>query len=436
MGFVQRCVMPSRRRAIATLVMAGAGAACRTADHPNSARRLTVDDLAEQYVRLTLQLAQHQPSLVEDWLGPEDWRPGARIPVADIQKEILLAHTSLAQLTSPSGQADRYRYLLGQLKALVVAARRLAGESMRFWEEASGALGVDETSARSAGLQSRAAAAARAELEQRLPGRGPLHARYAAFRGRHALSDDRIIPTFRAAMHRCRDRVRQHALLPEAESVAVDTATRIALEARARYEGGFRTRVTIDTSAQIDLARLLWLAAHEAYPGHHMQHVLADRDCVRARGWHERALYPAFGPHLLCAEGAAEAGAALLLDGDTFEIVCRELAPVAGTSTSTVFDLVAVHRAVTALSEGISAVAQRYLDGEIGSEEAADRLTVDALVADARQFLVVIERQRTRLLAYPLGRRIVFDDVLARPPELQWQRLTSVATMLTTSEQH
>lgn len=436
MGFVQRCVMPSRRRVIATLVMAGAAAACRTADNPNSARRLTVDDLAEQYVRLTLQLAQHQPSLVEDWLGPEDWRPGARRPVADIQKEILLAHTSLAALSSPSGPADRYRYLLGQLKALVVAARRLAGESMRFWEEASGALGVDETSARSAGLQLRAAAAARAELEQRLPGRGALHARYAAFRGRHALSRDRIIPTFRAAMQTCGDRVRQHALLPEAESVEVDTATQIAREAQARYEGGFRTRVTIDASAQIDLARLLWLAAHEAYPGHHMQHVLADRDCVRARGWHERALYPAFGPHLLCAEGAAEAGAALLLDGDTFEIVCRELAPVAGTSTSNVSDLVAVHRSVTALSEGIPAIAQRYLDGEIGSEEAVHRLTADALVANARQFLVVIERQRTRLLAYPLGRRIAGGDVLARPPEQQWQRLTSVATMLTTPEQH
>ena len=436
MGFVQRCVMPSRRRAIATLVMAGAGAACRAADNNNSAQRLTVDDLAKQYVRLTLKLAQHQPSLVEAWLGPENWRPGARRPVADIQKEILLAHTALAELPSPSEQADRYRYLGGQLNALVVAARRLAGESMRFWEEASAALGVEETDVRGAGLQSRAIAAARAELEHRLPGGGPLHARYAAFRDRHAVSRDRIIPTFRAAMQACHDRVRQHALLPEAESVEVATATQIALEAQASYQGGFRTRVTIDTSAQIDLARLLWLAAHEAYPGHHMQHVLGDRDCVRARSWHERALYPAFGPHLLCAEGAAEAGAALLLDEDTFELVCRELAPVASTSKGTVSDLVAVHRAVTALGDGIPAVAQRYLDGEIGSEEAADRLTADALVADARQFLVVIERQRTRLLGYPLGRRIVADEVFARPPEQQWQRLTSVATTLTTSEQH
>ncbi len=440
--------MPSRRRAIATLLVAGVGAACRAAPDVKAGQRRTLDDIAERYVRLTLRLAQHQPSLVETWLGPEAWRPGPRGPVAEIRQEVVTLAAALAELTPQSQSRERHRYLDGQLRGLLTAARRLTGESMGFLDEARAALGV-----RSAGLlpsheasadrrslgrggQSRdladdsAVRAARGELERRLPGRGPLHERYAAFRLRHAFSPDRVMPTFRAAMEACRARVRQHIGLPENEGVELETVTEIGFEARAVYRGAFRTRVAIDSSGPTDIARVVWLAAHETYPGHHVQHVLADRDCVHAKGWHERALHPSFGSHLLCAEGAAEAGAALLLDGDAFEDVCRAVALTANVSTRTVADLVAVQRAVAELDVVIPAVAQAYLDGEIGREVAAERLTTNALVPNARQFLSVIERQRTRLLGYPVGRRIIGAEVLAARPENRWQRLTRIATTL------
>jgi hypothetical protein len=392
--------------------------------------RPTLDEIAERYVRLTLKLAQHQPSLVEIWLGPDDWRPGPRRPVAEIREEIFAAYAALAESTPPSGQNDRCRYLQGQLKALQVAVRRLAGESMRFLDEADAVLGVGNLNALEDGA---AIESARAELGRRLPGRGPLHERHAAFRARHALSSGHIMPCFRAAVAACRDRVGRHVPLPETENVEVTTATDAAAEARAIYQGGFRTRVTIDSRGRTDLARLVWLAAHEAYPGHHVQHLLADRDHVEARGWRERALHPAFGNHLFCSEGAAEAGAALVLEGGAFEEICRELARMAGASSGTVSDLVAVHRAVMVVEAVIPPIAQAYLDGEIGSDAAADRLSSDALVADARRFLAVIERQRTRLLGYPLGRRIVSAEVFAVPPAERWRRLMAVATTLTTS---
>ena len=41
---------------------------------------VAIDAIAEGYVRVSLQLAQHDPSLVEDWRGPDSWRPGPREP--------------------------------------------------------------------------------------------------------------------------------------------------------------------------------------------------------------------------------------------------------------------------------------------------------------------------------------------------------------------
>jgi hypothetical protein len=51
-------------------------------------------------------------------------------------------------------------------------------------------------------------------------------------------------------------------------------------------------------------------------------------------------------------------------------------------------------------------------------------------VVDARRFLVVIERQRTRLLAYPVGRRLVSAHVFGAPAVRRWDRLARIDTTL------
>ncbi len=420
--------MLARRMVLGALAGAAIGAACRDSGElapPEPA----LSDIAERYVRVALQLAQHQPDLIEAYLGPAEWRPGSRVPVAGLLAETTALDEVLARAASErvvDGAArDRVRYLAGQARALRTAARRLSGERMRFANEARDAFGIDWPA-----RPSDAADRARRDLETRLPGKGPLPARYAAFRRQHAVADDVVLPVFRAAIAACRALASPQLPLPEGEGLVVEGMDGGGFEARAVYEGAYRTRVALATSGPTDLARLVWLAAHETYPGHHVQHVLGERDAVGANGWTERTLVPAFGPHVLVAEGAAEAGAALLLDGETFAEVCAALAREARTPAATVADLVAVHRAVTALDEVVPLVAQAYLDGEIGTEAATSRLRDEALVPDAALLLGVIERQRTRVLAYPFGRRLVTRLVFDRPPADRWMRLRELATTL------
>jgi hypothetical protein len=421
--------MPSRRRAIVTLLAGGIGTACRATTDRGLNALATVDDLAERYVRLTLRLALHQPSLVETWLGPDEWRPGPREPVAKIQDEIVAAHAALRDLKRPPDLSDRLTYLTGQFDALLTAARRLSGQSMRFEDEARLALGVTADRLKSNTVE---IAAARADLDRMLPGRGTIHERYATFRLRHRLPSDRAVAVFRQAVDVCRSRVASRIEIPSSESIDL-VAEASGQEARAVYQGNLRTRVTFDPAGSPDLARIVWLAAHETYPGHHVQHVLADRDCVNAKGWHERALHPTFGRHLLIAEGAAEAGAALLLEGEAFEEVCRVLARAAGVPPQSIGDLVAIHRAVATLDEVIPGIAEQYLDGAIGSEAAVERMKSESLVSNARDMIAVIERQRTRLLGYPLGRRMVAAELGDGPAEGRWRRLARIATHLTLS---
>jgi hypothetical protein len=425
----------SRRSAIAALAAAGFGLACR-APGDDTRPILSLDVIAERYVRLTLEFAQHQPSLVEGWFGPPEWRPGPRRPVAQLRDELDALRAAMPASSTDAVSEVRRRYLRQQVDALWVAGRRLAGESMQFIDEARAAFGDEvanlvQVSTCTLGEDTPERSAAYQALNERLSGRGPLHERYTSFRNTHAIAKERVLSTCAAAMEICRREVVQHIPIPNDASAEMVVAQGLGLQARASYAGGLASRVQIDPTGGLDLARLVWVVAHETYPGHHVQHVLAARDLVQSQKWHERALQPSFGTHLLVGEGAAEAGAALLLDGVAFENICRELAPVAGVSSRALRDLIEVHRAVTELETCIVSVAQRYLDGAIGSEAAAEQLTTSALVPDAHQFLFTIERQRTRLLAYPVGRRMVSTRVFAESGERRWDRLAQISTWLT-----
>src|SRR5262245_34697173 len=181
--------MPSRRSALAMLAAAAVGSACRAAP---SVRRYvpTLDQFAERYVRLTLRLALHQPSLVEAWRGPESWRADVREPVAAIRQGIVEAHAAIGELTPGAGRdGDRIRYLQGQFAALSIAARRLSGEVMGFFAEASAALGLEPEDLT---LHETALSAARQQLKELLPGDRPLHERYARFRIANAVAPNRI----------------------------------------------------------------------------------------------------------------------------------------------------------------------------------------------------------------------------------------------------
>jgi hypothetical protein len=160
--------------------------------------------------------------------------------------------------------------------------------------------------------------------------------------------------------------------------------------------------------------------------------VLASSALVRARGWTERLLHPSFGPHRLFAEGAAEAGADLLLSVATRVQVCREvLLPAAGLRSANAETLVRVERLAASLDLEVAYVAADYLDSPLGTEAATARLRDEALVLDPPGMLAFIEKQRTKMLAYPVGRRLV-RDALERgaDDDARWARLAHISTTL------
>lgn len=400
--------------------------------------------MAERYVALALALAKHQPSLLDVGLaapaasGAREPAPVLRARMATLRAEAERLWASGAPgivqvAASPGGtsgdglDAVRARYLLGQIRALDVAAGRLVGESARFADEARIAFGV--------ALPHRDAAALdgiRRELADRLTGTGTLAERHATYRRAMAVPRDRLALVFDAGVAWCREAARTWMPLPEGETLTTRAADESGWEAFSRPTGPLSSDLWVARDGGSDAAHVLQLAAHEGTPGHHAQHVLSATRLVDRRHWQERTLTPSFGPHRLLAEGAAEAGAELLLPLDVRERVCAEiLLPAAGQRPSLAPALVRIERLAAALDIEVAYIAADYLDGSMPSVDAAARLQDEALLLDPGGMVSFVEKQRSKVLAYPVGRRLVARALGNGSAAEHWARLSDIATTLT-----
>ena len=367
---------------------------------------MTLDTVAEGYVRVALQLAQHDPILVEVWRGPESWRPGPRVPVAPLLRKITSLRQELAQFP-PTDATERRDYLAAQLQALELAARRLLGESSTFAAEALAGFTYVVPA-----LNEREAAISREALSRELPGTQPLVTRYAEFKQRLVVPASQAEALMRAALAACRTATQERFGLPADESVELVFMDDTPWDGAALYLGGHRTRITVNRRAAMDVSRALRLACHEGYPGHHWQFMLIDEELVQRRGWQEFNLAPMFGRHLFINEGAAEVGADLAFPDEARVALYREvLFPLAGLPNGEAAKLVRVEGLIASLAPVAINIIGDYLDGRTPHDTAAHRLRQEALTLEPDTLLAFAERYRARVLAYPGGRAVVRDSI-------------------------
>ena len=366
----------------------------------------TFDAIAEGYVRASLKLAQHDPSLVEDWRGPDSWRPGARVPVAQLMEEIATLDRQLDIARSDISSAPEYargQYLAAQLNALRFAAERQLGRAASIDDQAREEFGITLPP-----FDAAAAARVRDRLQRVLAGDAPLADRVATLRRAAIVPEDRRADVIGQSLSRCSSDTAAVVAMPPDESISFRFRSGLGWDATARYEGNHKTTIEINDEP-LDVSRAFRLACHEGYPGHHVQHLLFDR-LVEERRWPELRLTPGFGPHLLLAEGAADLGADLVLTREERKWLYREgLFPAAGLSGHSIDALVEVEDALIALLPVVTDVARQYLGGSITQARALERLADEALITNPAGTLAFIERRRARALVYGEGRRVVSE---------------------------
>ena len=419
------------------MILAGAWAmmvaGCSAAPPPPD-----MNQIAERYVKLVLQVGQHDADFVDAYYGDPAWKPtGPAVALDQLTTRVRDMRADLGKvvLTVTHDRIEdellrlRHQFLDKQLTAVEARLAMLAGETLSFDEEARRLYDAVPPTTSDAQLQTMLN-----EVGALLPGRGTLADRYAAFRDRYVIPPDRVDAVFRAAIDGCRARTLARMALPGGERFTVEYVTGKSWSAYNWYKGTFTSVIQVNTSLPITIDRAIDLACHEGYPGHHVYNALLEKNLVRDRGWIEYTAYPLFSPQSLIAEGTANFGIEVAFPGEARGAFEREtLYPLAGLDPRTEPAYTRVQDAIAKLSYAGNEAARRYLNGEIDRAAAAAWLERWAMMPKdrAEQRTRFFDQYRSYVINYNLGRDMVRAYVEKRGgtpdrPDARWREFAAL----------
>lgn len=419
----------------AALVSTGALAlaACATAPEPPSD---SLDRIAQDYLLLQLTIGEREDGYIDAYYGPEEVKaqavaaaPAMSLPLLEAQTVGLRVRAERFADDGVEGETldeRRARFLVAQLTAARTRLKMMRGEELTFTEEAKGLFGVDVELAPLETFDP-----VLAEIEALVPGEGALWQRIDSFNSRFDIPADRLPAVFDAAIAECKRRTLEHMDLPAGESFTLGYVTDKPWSGYNYYQGGYRSKIEINTDLPIKLSRAVDLGCHEGYPGHHAFNALLEKNLVNTSRWIEFSVYPLFSPQSLIAEGSANHGIDLAFPGDeqlAFET--EVLAPLAGLPTADLETYRDLGAAMRALGPARYTIASQYLAGEIDAERAKALLQKYQLVSPERaaQSLRFIDTYRSYVINYGLGRDMVRDSVegAGDTQDARWDRMIEI----------
>jgi hypothetical protein len=392
----------------------------------------SLDEIAKDYVQMTLEIGEREPGYVDAFYGPKEWAEAAKAAprsVADLAKEAdaLAARTAGIDAESLDPMQRRRReFLLAQLRAAQTRLRMIRGEKLSFAEEAQGLFGVrvelKPLSAYDPVL---------ARIESLVPGTGPLSERVDAFQDRFTIPKERLQPVFDAAIQECKRRTQQHIQLPPTESFKMEFVTGKSWSGYNYYQGDYNSLIQINTDLPIRISRAVDLGCHEGYPGHHVLNMLLEQRLTKQRGWTEFSVYPLYSPQSLIAEGSANYGIDLAFPGpERLRYEAQSLYPLAGLPTRDADKYLALLKAASELAGARFTIAREFLEGRIGRDEAVALTQKYQLVSKKRaeQSIDFTTQYRSYVINYGLGQDMVRDYVEAAgsDPRARWAAMERV----------
>ena len=366
-----------------------------------------MDDVALRYLLLAMRIGRHHPGLVDSYTGPPEIAEAVAgedpIPPAELHGEALRLADAVAELAIDTPlQRRRSAWLSDQLVALSALARQADGEEIGFVDLAEELFDIqlrpepEETFA-----------TARRMIEAALPGSGSLQARLHEHERSATVPREEVLATLRSLAATMRGRVLAQLWLPPDESVAIEALEGEQWVAEMQYLGNRHSRVRVNLELPVSLSRVVELAAHECYPGHHAEAVVKDALLV-ATGHGEASLQLDLAPEAVVREGMATYAREVVMSDAELAAELERVARRLGLSVGIGAEMI-VQRAQRLLTPALgNAALQLHVDGrapeavhrylgEVGLMADAQLEATSSLISDptwGRYFFTYIEGRR------------------------------------------
>jgi ElaB/YqjD/DUF883 family membrane-anchored ribosome-binding protein len=403
---------------------------------------IKMDKIAENYVKLVLNVGLYDPDFVDAYYGPKEWIPQKDSAVvgdsATIQNlysdtdKLLDSLESISNEKASDIQVLRYKYLYKQLLAVKTKLFMIAGGKLSFDEETKALYDAEAPHYDNTHFQK-----ILDQLNKILPGKGnDIEKRLENFKKQFIIPKDKLSEVFNAAIQEARKRTLEHIKLPKNESFKVEYVNNKPWDAYNWYKGNSYSIIQVNTDLPIYIDRAIDIACHEGYPGHHVYNTLIEQRLYKKLGWVEFSIYALFSPQSLIAEGTANYGIDVAFPGRSRMVFEKSvLFRLAGLHPSDADKYYEVLKLTKKLDYATNEAARNYLDGKWTKKETINWLIKYSLKtpANAEKTISFIEKYRSYVINYNLGKDIVADYInrvggVSENPELRWKIFKHILT--------
>lgn len=247
------------------------------------------------------------------------------------------------------------------------------------------------------------------QLGNLLPGQGSVTSRYQALASRFIIPKEKVDTIIKTTIAESKRRTLQYFKLPSTEDFRLEYVSGKSWSGYNWYQGNYKSLIQFNTDVISFIERVIDIASHEGYPGHHVYNTLLEKHLYRDKGFIEISLYPLFAPQSLIAEGTGNYGIEVAFPGDEKIKFAKRLLPLGGLDTtglSTYFQALSIKGKMQHVRTEIT---RRVIDGKMSDSVAIQWLINYGLFneKDALRSLSFSKKYQSYVLNYTYGKDLV-----------------------------
>jgi len=288
---------------------------------------MVLGEFGKNYLLLGLRIGKLIEGYVESYYGPPELKEMVDREQPSSPKSLLSICNGLQQDLPNQGFTDnRIKYLNKMLGAMKTSLNVANGKNIPYLEQVNKFYDIKPELVDDSIIYKAAE-----KLDEFYSGVGSLSDRLNTLEKQRAIPVEKVEETYNHAFEIVQTKTKEvfPVLLQNSEEVSIKFVKNQPWSANAIYLGNYTSRIEINTDIPIEWTRVLSLAAHEGYPGHHTENSVKEKSLYLEEGQFEHCLLSYQVPNLVISEGIANTGIEVLFSPrEIVTIGLEEICPI------------------------------------------------------------------------------------------------------------
>lgn len=292
--------------------------------------KMAASAFGNDYLQLGLRIGKQDKEFVDYYYGPSQIKERVDEESSVPAKQLLRDCSSLQKRVFDQGFGKKREiYLTKMLNAMELYLKKeFLGEKVPIEEDLRIQCDLKVKPFKESELSD-----LKDQIYEAYKGSGTLKERFDALRVERALPQKRVLEAFKKGVKIVLERAKKvfPDMLPEREQIELNPvlfSNGINWVSYNWYKGNFKSVVDVTLDFGMYWTGILRTCAHECYPGHHTQFVVAEDKLFNERNHFERAIFLYYNPYIVVCEGIAAISLNSLFSAqEQEEIALREFCP-------------------------------------------------------------------------------------------------------------